>query len=87
MAINFTGDPGVVWIIYTTAEGVPESPDVYATKEVAVKAFSHIVRELGGDPDEIDFDAFFETIWHDHPDASESVYSVRMYQTAVRDSY
>lgn len=85
MAINFAGNPGKVWIVMVSAEGITEYPDVYSSKEVAVKAFSEIVEDLDGDPAEVDFDSYNMAIWHDHPDASESVYDVRMYEIKVMD--
>lgn len=80
--INYQGS--TVWVVIVSANGLPEQPDIFSNKQAAIDTFSTYVRELNGDPTEVDFDQYKITIWHDNPDASESIVDIRMYEGQVR---
>lgn len=77
--INYQGS--TVWVVITSANGIPDRPDIFSNQQAAIDTFSTYVRELNGDPMEIDFDQI--TIWHDD-DPSEANVSIRMYEEKVR---
>ena len=79
--INYQGS--TVWVVITTANGIPDRPDIFSNKQAAIDTFSTYVRELNGDPAEVDFDQYQITIWHDD-DPSESIVNIRMYEEKVR---
>lgn len=80
--INYQGS--TVWVVIVSANGIPDQPDIFSNKQAAIDTFSTYVRELNGDPTEVDFDQYKITIWHDNPDASESIVDIRMYEGQVR---
>ena len=79
--INYQGS--TVWVVITSANGIPDRPDIFSNKQAAIDTFSTYVRELNGDPAEVDFDQYQITIWHDD-DPSESIVNIRMYEAKVR---
>ena len=79
--INYQGS--TVWVVIVSANGMPDQPDIFSNKQAAIDTFSTYVRELNGDPMEVDFDQYKVTIWHDD-DPSEAIVSIRMYEENVR---
>jgi len=77
--INYQGS--TVWVVIVSANGIPDQPDIFSNKQAAIDTFSTYVRELNGDPMEVDF-KYKVTIWHD--DLSEANVSIRMYEETVR---
>ena len=78
--INYQGS--TVWVVIVSANGMPDQPDIFSNKQAAIDTFSTYVRELNGDPMEVDF-KYKVTIWHDD-DLSEANVSIRMYEETVR---
>ena len=78
--INYQGS--TVWVVIVSANGIPDQPDIFSNKQAAIDTFSTYVRELNGDPMEVDF-KYKVTIWHDD-DSSEANVSIRMYEETVR---
>jgi hypothetical protein len=78
--INYQGS--TVWVVIVSANGIPDQPDIFSNKQAAIDTFSTYVRELNGDPMEVDF-KYKVTIWHDD-DLSEANVSIRMYEETVR---
>ncbi len=79
--INYQGS--TVWVVIVSANGIPDQPDIFSNKQAAIDTFSTYVRELNGDPTEIDFNQYVVSIWHDD-DPSEANVSIRMYEEQVR---
>ena len=80
--INYQGS--TVWVVITSANGIPDRPDIFSNQQAAIDTFSTYVRELNGDPMQIDFDQYQITIWYDDDDPSEANVSIRMYEEKVR---
>ena len=78
--INYQGS--TVWVVIVSANGIPDQPDIFSNKQAAIDTFSTYVRELNGDPMEIDFNNKV-TYWYDD-DPSEANVSIRMYEEKVR---
>lgn len=78
--INYQGS--TVWVVIVSANSIPDQPDIFSNKQAAIDTFSTYVRELNGDPMEVDF-KHKVTIWHDD-NPSEAIVSIRMYEETVR---
>ena len=77
-----------VWVLILSTEGMNEMGGVYSSKDNAKQAFTKHLKDLGGNPADVDFDSYKMTVWYDNKDdPSLSYHSIRMYEEKLDSDF
>lgn len=77
-----------VWVLILSTEGMNEMGGVYSSKDKAKQAFTKHLKDLGGDPADVDFDSYSMTVWYDNEDDPSLAYhSIRMYEEKLDSDF
>lgn len=87
--VTFGAESGdSVWVLILSTEGMNEMGGVYSSKDKAKQAFTKHLKDLGGDPADVDFDSYKMTDWYDNEDDSSLAYhSIRMYEEKLDSNF
>ena len=76
-----------VWVLILSTDGMNEMGGVYSSKDRAKQAFTKHLKDLGGDPADVDFDSYEMTDWYDNEDPSLTYHSIRMYEAKLNSDF
>ena len=76
-----------VWVLILSTDGMDEMGGVYSSKDRAKQAFTKHLKDLGGDPADVDFDSYEMTDWYDNEDPMLAYHSIRMYEEKLDSDF